>query len=80
MGHNYLKLKYENPGINVRFTTLNGVVLKHHLHLFFYLNICLIFSEGVQAQNLQLKITSEKELSKPFLDSLETTESFSNFN
>lgn len=77
--YNYLKLKYENRVNCVRFTTHKSGILKYFLYLFLYLYIYTGFFESLYAQNLQLEIKAEKQLSEDFIDSLQTTLIFKNY-
>jgi hypothetical protein len=53
--------------------------LKYFLYLFLYLHIYTSFSESLYAQNLQLEIKAEKQLSEGLIDSLLPTLIFKNY-
>ena len=72
-------MEYEKRLNSVRFTDPKRGILKHFLYLILYLNIYTIISEGLNAQNLTLKIEGEKEFPVGLLDSIQSKTNHANY-
>lgn len=72
-------MEYEKRLNSVRFTDPKRGILKHFLYLILYLNIYTIISEGLNAQNLTLKIEGEKEFPVGLLDSIQSKTNHVNY-